>query len=107
MLINFFPRHPLKNYRQSTVPHAYALGQNYPNPFNPTTKISYQLPVISNVTLKIYDMLGREVQTLFAGARPAGSYTATFDGTHLASGVYLYQMKAGNFVETKKFLLLK
>jgi len=63
--------------------------------------------VISNVTLKIYDMLGREVQTLFAGTRPAGSYTATFDGTNLASGVYLYQMKAGNFIETKKFVLLK
>jgi len=95
------------NIADETGPRTFMLSQNYPNPFNPATKISYQLPVISNVTLKIYDMLGREVQTLFAGARPAGSYTATFDGTSLASGVYVYQMRAGTFVDTKKLLLLK
>jgi len=103
----YFSETSVKELPADNVPHEYMLKQNYPNPFNPTTKISYQLPVISNVTLKIYDMLGREVQTLFAGTRPAGSYTATFDGTNLASGVYLYQMKAGNFIETKKFVLLK
>lgn len=59
------------------------------------------------VTLKVYDVLGQEVETLFAGVRPAGTYTATFDGSRLASGIYIYQMRAGSFIETKKLLMLK
>ena len=89
------------------VPKEFTLSQNYPNPFNPTTKISYQLPVNSTVTIKVYDLLGREVVTLFTGERQAGSYTASFNGAGFASGVYIYQMRAGNVVETKKLLLLK
>jgi hypothetical protein len=89
------------------APTAYALSQNYPNPFNPTTIISYQLPISGNVSITVYDMTGREIATLFAGVRTAGSYTATFSSTGLASGVYMYQMKAGNFVETKRLVVLK
>ena len=70
-------------------PKAFALDQNYPNPFNPTTVISYQLAVNSLVSLKVYDILGRIVQTLVEGEQPAGSYQATFDGSHLGSGIYI------------------
>ena len=90
-----------------SVLREYSLSQNYPNPFNPTTVIRYQLPMSGLVTLKVYDVLGQEVETLFAGVRPAGTYTATFDGSRLASGIYIYQMRAGSFIETKKLLLLK
>ena len=89
------------------ISKVFALSQNYPNPFNPTTEISYQLPVSSKVSIKVYDMLGREVVTLFAGERQAGNYTVSFNGAGFASGVYIYQMKAGNFVETRKLVLLK
>jgi hypothetical protein len=94
---------------------AFSLGQNYPNPFNPTTVISYQLAVSSRVTLTVYDLLGREMATLVKEEKEPGSYSATFDGSKLASGIYLYRLKArqteggqaGSFVETKKLLLLK
>jgi enterochelin esterase-like enzyme len=93
----------------------YCMAQNYPNPFNPTTVINYQLPVTSNISLKVYDLLGQEVATLFEGIRQPGNHEATFDGSRLASGVYFYRMcasqmnggQAGNYTETKKLLLLK
>jgi hypothetical protein len=85
----------------------YRLYANYPNPFNPTTVISYQLPVTSNVSLEVYNLLGQEVAILFEGVRQAGNYQATFDGSRLASGIYLCRMKANHFVETKKLVLLK
>jgi hypothetical protein len=85
----------------------FKLSQNYPNPFNPTTIISYQLPVSSQITLKVYDVLGREVATLVNERKAAGSYEATFDAGKLASGVYLYKLQAGEFVSTKKMLLVK
>ena len=81
--------------------------QNYPNPFNPTTTIKYQIPELSFVTIKVYDVLGNEVATLLNEENPSGTYEIEFDGTELPSGVYFYQLKAGNFVETKKMLLLK
>jgi hypothetical protein len=91
----------------SKIPKNYALRQNYPNPFNPKTVISYQLPVMSRVSLKVYDMLGEEVATLFDGLRQAGYYDVIFDGIRLASGVYFYRIQAGSFAQTKKLVLLK
>jgi len=89
------------------VPQTFKLSQNYPNPFNPTTVISYQLPVTSNISLKVYNLLGQEVTALFEGTRQPGSYEATFDGSGLASGIYFYRLEANGFAETKKLVLLR
>lgn len=89
------------------VPTEFKLSQNYPNPFNPVTVISYQLPVTSSISLKVYNLLGQEVATLFEGIRQPGNYKAILDGSRLASGIYLYRLSANNFVETKKLVLLK
>jgi len=95
----------------NTAAHAqlsnYNLKQNYPNPFNPSTVISYQLPVRSYVTIKVYDILGREVATLVKGVKNVGNYSITFNGSDLASGIYFYQLKTGNFIQAKKMILLK
>jgi hypothetical protein len=91
----------------SVLPGEYSLYQNYPNPFNPKTIISYELPATSSVSLKIYNILGQEVTTLFEGVRQAGKYDARFDGSKLASGVYFYRLEANHFVSMKKMLLLK
>jgi hypothetical protein len=88
-------------------PDIFELYQNYPNPFNPTTTIRFQIPTSSFVTLKVFDLLGREVATLVDEVMTPGSYERTFNGERLASGVYLYQLKAGAFVQTKKLLLLR
>ncbi|MHB8579966.1 MAG: GDSL-type esterase/lipase family protein [Ignavibacteriaceae bacterium] len=93
--------------KSDNQPHTFSLLQNYPNPFNPATTISYQLPKTSHVTLKAYDVLGREMAVLVDEQKNAGTYQVTLNGTRLTSGVYLYQLKAGNFVETKKLILLK
>jgi hypothetical protein len=89
------------------LPKQFALEQNYPNPFNPTTLISYQLPVASTVSLKIYDVLGKEVATLVNGRQEAGAYNIPFHATALSSGIYFYRLQAGNFVATKKMMLVK
>ncbi|MDH3268392.1 MAG: T9SS type A sorting domain-containing protein [Ignavibacteria bacterium] len=85
----------------------YSLSQNYPNPFNPSTKISWQSPVSSWQTLKIYDVLGNEVATLVDEYKPAGNYKVEWDASNYSSGVYFYQLIAGDFVETKKMVLMK
>lgn len=85
----------------------YTLLQNYPNPFNPTTNISFTLPNTEYVTLKVYDMLGKEVTTLMDKELTAGNYTVTFDASNLSSSVYFYTLKAGKFTETKKMILTK
>ena len=92
---------------KTNLPATYSLSQNYPNPFNPATIISYQLSAISNVTLKVYDILGREIKTLVNQRQNAGTYHVSFDATGLSSGVYFYRIVAGGFSETKKLLLLK
>jgi Predicted xylanase/chitin deacetylase len=97
----------IRNHQQTSIPNLYYLAQNYPNPFNPTTQINYSIPQSGYISLKVYNLLGTEVATLFAGVQKAGNYAATFDGHGLASGVYLYRMKANNFVETKKLILLR
>jgi alpha-tubulin suppressor-like RCC1 family protein len=89
------------------VPKVFALSQNYPNPFNPSTTINYQLPVSGLVTIKLYDVLGREIQTLVNERKDAGSYNVTLNASKLASGIYLYQLQSGSFVQTKKMLLVK
>ncbi len=88
-------------------PKSYDLDQNYPNPFNPGTTINYQLTMNSEVTLKVYDILGREVATLVNGKEDAGSYSVKFDGSRLASGVYLYKLTAGSFESVKRLMVLK
>jgi aminopeptidase N len=89
------------------VPFKYALYQNYPNPFNPVTKISFDIPEKNNVTVKIYDVLGRLVKVLLNETKDAGSYSVTFDGTNLPSGIYYYEIRAGSYTDTKKMVLVK
>jgi hypothetical protein len=89
------------------TPAKFELSQNYPNPFNPSTTIRYQLPVNSRITLKVFDMLGKEVTTLVNEQKLAGSYEVTLNADRLSSGVYYYQLKTDNFVQTKKLALVK
>ena len=89
------------------IPLDYSLKQNYPNPFNPSTKISWQSPVSSHQTLKVYDVVGNEVAILVNEYREAGRYEVTFDASKLTSGIYFYKIQAGDFVETKKMILMK
>ncbi len=91
----------------NNIPLEFRLEQNYPNPFNPTTKLSFVIGHSSFVSLKVYDVLGREIETLVNEEKPAGIYRAEFDGSKLASGIYFYQIKAGDFIQTRKMLLTK
>jgi hypothetical protein len=92
---------------ENLVPEEFSLAQNYPNPFNPTTTIRYALPVASHVTLKVYNTLGQEVEALVDESQDAGFKSVIFDAGRLASGIYFYRIQAGNFVDTKKLLILK
>jgi hypothetical protein len=101
---------PVTSVKQlNSVPVKYALSQNYPNPFNPSTQIRYSLEKAGNVSLRVYDMLGREIATLVDAFQNAGSYVATFNmaSQNLATGVYFYRLEAGSFVATSKMMLLK
>jgi hypothetical protein len=89
------------------LPSAFTISQNYPNPFNPSTVINYQLPLSGSVTLKVYDLLGREIAALVNEEKPAGSYEVEFDASQLSSGVYIYRLTAGSFSATNKMTLLK
>jgi len=89
------------------LPKRYALDQNYPNPFNPSTTIKYDLPKDSKVSLKVFDILGREVSTLVNGEEKAGFKSVEWNGTGFATGVYFFRLQAGDFTATKKLLLLK
>ena len=88
-------------------PNTFSLFQNYPNPFNPTTSIEYRVGSSEYVTLKVYDVLGREVATLVNEEKLPGEYEIEFDGSQLSSGIYLYKLTSGNFIETKKMIYLK
>ncbi len=92
---------------RNILPVHFALEQNFPNPFNPTTTIDYQLPKAAHVTIKVYDVLGREVATLVAGQEPAGYHEVSFNGSQFASGVYFYKMTSGNHTAIKKLMLIK
>lgn len=94
---------------KETIPTDFVLHQNYPNPFNPSTVISYQISAVSQVTLKVYDVLGREVATLVDEYQMPGKYNSQFSmqNSQLSSGVYFYQLKAGNYIKTKKIMVIK
>jgi hypothetical protein len=85
----------------------YTLSQNHPNPFNPTTKISYSIPQSGYVNLKVYDALGNLVKELVSEQKEAGYFDVQFDGSNLSSGIYYYQIKVGNFTDTKKLVIMK
>jgi N-acetylneuraminic acid mutarotase len=89
------------------IPTEYLLYQNYSNPFNPTTRIKYQVPHLTFVTLKIFNLIGEEISTLVNEEKSVGRYTVDFDATGLPSGIYFYRLQAGSFVETKKMILMK
>ncbi|MHB9041582.1 MAG: T9SS type A sorting domain-containing protein, partial [Melioribacteraceae bacterium] len=92
---------------EDEIAYEFQLSQNYPNPFNPTTTISFLIPRTEFVSLKVYDLLGREVATLVNEEKLPGHYEVEFNGMNLPSGVYFYRLQAGNFSQTKKLLLLK
>jgi len=98
-------------YSIKEIPNTFMLSQNYPNPFNPTTTINYELPVKGRVTLELFDILGRRVATLIDTEQPEGYYQYRFNAAEtangLASGVYIYRLRAGSFNATKKMVLLK
>ena len=89
------------------IPKQFELYQNYPNPFNPTTVIRYGIPKESNVKLVVYNILGEMVKTLVENKQKAGSYEVNFNASNLATGIYIYRIQAGQFVETKKMVLMK
>ena len=89
------------------VPAQFGLGQNYPNPFNPSTEVRYQLPVVGHVRLVVYDLLGRALATLVNEVKSPGNYTVAFDASNLASGLYLYRLETGKFVDTKRMVVAK
>jgi hypothetical protein len=89
------------------TPQDFSLLQNYPNPFNPSTSIDYQLPVSGLVTLKVFDLLGREAAMLVNDVKKAGSYHLSWDAINLPSGMYVYRITAGNYVSVRKMLLMK
>ena len=88
-------------------PQLFKLYQNYPNPFNPSTFIGYQLPASDFVTLKVYDVLGKEIETLVSGPQNAGNHSVQFNASNFANGVYFYRLKTETYQDTKKLLLLK
>ncbi|MDD5361229.1 MAG: S8 family serine peptidase [Ignavibacteria bacterium] len=89
------------------LPTKFELSQNYPNPFNPTTKINFAIPKQGLVTMKIYDVLGREVRTLVNEVKPAGNYSVDFNASELSSGVYFYRVQSGDFSDIKRMILIK
>ena len=90
-----------------SVPHEYDLSQNFPNPFNPSTVIQYAIPVKSHVLLTVHNLLGQVVATIVNGEQEAGFHEVKFDALNLASGVYLYRLEAGKFVQTRKLTLIR
>ena len=92
---------------EEEIPTEFSLSQNYPNPFNPSTTIRYGLPEKAHVRLEMFNVLGQWVASLVDEVQEAGYHFVRFDGTGLASGLFFYRLRAGDFVETKRFLLLR
>ena len=97
----------ISNTSSSIIPEVFSLSQNYPNPFNPSTKINFSIPQQSQVTLKIYDVLGKEVMTLVNDVKTAGNYEVEFNASNFASGAYFYKIQAGQFTDIKRMMLIK
>jgi len=95
------------NQVSTEIPREYKLMQNYPNPFNPATNVKYQIAKTGFVSIKIYDVLGKEIEILINDKQDAGTYELTFDGSKLASGIYFYKISVGDFTQTRKMILLK
>jgi len=93
--------------RGNSTPSTFSLGQNFPNPMNPSTAINYALPQRSHVTLTVFNTLGQQVATLVDGEMEAGSHEVRFEATGLASGIYFYTLRAGEFRETKRMILVR
>ncbi len=106
-VIEFFRVDEPVSVRHNEVPYGFSLTQNYPNPFNPTTNIQYSIPTQENVVLKIYNMLGQEVATLVNEVQSPGAYHITFDASHLASGLYIYRIQAGEMTKAKRMMFIK
>ena len=97
----------VKNLNELLVLNEFSLLQNYPNPFNPTTTIKYSIPKKSYITLKVFDILGKEIETLVNEEKTAGNYHVEFNASNLPSGVYFYRIQAGSFNQVRKMILLK
>jgi len=108
MLVYFFPGNPNNiSAENNSIPERFILNQNYPNPFNPRTIIEYRIQESGVISLKVYDVLGNEIETLVSEEKPVGIYEITWYAEGLPSGVYFYQLKTEGFVETKKMILIK
>jgi hypothetical protein len=105
--VQFIRQLPTARREEKPLPASFLLSQNYPNPFNPTTVIEYHMPQRTHVSLKILDLLGRDVATLVDGIQEAGSHVATWDGNNIASGVYFYRLHSDRFMQTRKMVLLR
>ncbi|MGB5530662.1 MAG: T9SS type A sorting domain-containing protein [Ignavibacteriaceae bacterium] len=101
------PFEPVSVEKVTIQPTEFLLLNNYPNPFNPSTKIKYSIPQTSNLVIKVFDILGNEIETLVNEEKPAGTYELTWNAVNLPSGVYFYQLKAGSFINTKKMVLIR
>jgi hypothetical protein len=107
MYIDDFEFDGTTSVEDEDIPNEYVLHQNYPNPFNPSTTIKYAIRERSLVELRIYDILGSEVNVIVNEEQSAGNYEVDFSATSLPSGIYFYKLQAGSFVETKKMMLMK
>ena len=95
------------SHEKDSAPKNFSISQNYPNPFNPTTTIRYDIPISMHVMLVVYDMLGRQVETLVNAVKSPGHYTVTMDASRLPSGMYFYRLAAGSFFDSKKLIVIK
>ena len=97
----------INNTSGMSIPYQLQLEQNYPNPFNPSTTISFSLPVQSFVSLKIFDVLGREISILLAAKLPSGKYSRQWNAANMPGGIYFYQLRTDTFIKTRKLVLIK
>jgi hypothetical protein len=93
--------------KENDLPNQFSLSQNYPNPFNPSTTITFSVGMYCYTSLQVYDVLGREVATIISEKLPAGNYSRKWNAANMPSGIYFYRLKAGDFIETRKLVLLK
>ena len=102
------PKDPITGIAdEGVVPEKYELSQNYPNPFNPETVISYSIPKTEEVSLVVYNLIGEEIARLIDESKHSGNYTVEWNASNVASGIYFYRLQAGDFIQTRKMVLLK